>query len=421
MKKNTIIFIILSGVASFFNYITYPILARVLNDVQFVNIAVALAIFTQLSSFMLSIVAITIGLSKQGSDNNSNSVIEKLQAVLAHLFFIITVLFLVVSPFFLDKLHLPAHLLFPICIMLALAIPVSVVSGFLNGKQKLVKLGIAITISATLQLVFSISFGVLTRSGAVALNGMALGAFVALIIIYRLYRGEGLPRLRSIFLHGFELYKSVEMRELIKYMILSSLAILIINILLIIDLLLVNSRQIDTSLYTDLYVISRIVFFGGTLFVWPFLSNVDIQHPKRNIALLLKISTLFLAITICAILIMLFFSTEVTRVLLGSNYNLGSGVKELAISSILYKFIFLMITALTLFFIVLRSYWAIWLPLVLTATIGIFVLTINDYASTFSIIFGLNIAASIGLLFGLFGFMKITMHARQFQQKNKIK
>lgn len=408
MKKTTLIFIMLSGIASFLNYATYPALARILSDEQFVNIAIALALFTQLSSFTLSIVALTIGISKE---NNSDSkiIIEKLQAVLSHLFFIVVISLLIISPILLKKIHLPASLLVPIFAMLALSISMSIITGYLNGKQKLVKLGITIACSALLQFIFSVSFGLLTKSGAVALNAMALGSFVAIIATYHAYSDEGLPQISTIFLHRFKLYRSQKMQKLIKYTILSSLAVLIANILLIIDLLIVNNRQIDSKLYTDMYVISRIVFFSGMLFVWPFLSNIDIRYPRHNILLLLKLIVLFTAITIGAVIVMLFYSENVAQILLGSSYNTESNIKVVAVLAIFYKFIYLIILSLILFFIVMRSYWAVVVPLsLIVATLGAILVT-GPNASTTTLVTALNISSAIGLLLGLYGFIKISI------------
>ena len=207
MRKSTFIFIILSGLASLCNYVVYPILARILSPNEFVDISVALALFTQLSSFMLSIVALTIGLSKQEGEQTARKVVEKLQAILTHLFVVIIIVFLASSPLFLDRLHMPATLLAPISIMLGLSISMSVISGYLNGKQKLEKLGLSIVFSALMQLLLSVAAAVITKSGAVTLAAMAFGSFVAIALTYRVYQSEHLPRPSSVFEHGPSLYR----------------------------------------------------------------------------------------------------------------------------------------------------------------------------------------------------------------------
>lgn len=236
-----------------------------MGDDEFISITVALALFTQLSSFTLAIVALTIGLSKQKNENESRDVIEKLQTVLIHLFIFVLLAFLVTSPLYFNSLNIDPSLLLPICGMLILSIAMSVISGYLNGKQKLIKLGLVLVFSAGLQLLLSASTAILTKSGVATLYAMAMGAFIAIILTYWAYKKENLPKLSSIFVHKLDIYKSKDIRKLIGYTALSSIAVLIMNILLILDLLLINSRGIDAKIYTDIYVISRIVFFGGKI------------------------------------------------------------------------------------------------------------------------------------------------------------
>lgn len=404
MRKSTFIFIVLSGLASFFNYAVYPVLARVLSADEFVDMTVALALFTQLSSFMLSIVALTIGLSKQERERDSKQVVEKLQAILTHLFLVIIVVLLATAPLYLNRIHLPAPLLLPICAMLALSISMSVISGFLNGQQKLVKLGISIAFSAFLQFVLSVGVAATTKSGALTMNAMAFGSLLAIALTYRVYRNEKLPRFSSIFTHGISLYKSKEIQSLIRFTILASLATLVMNILLIADLLLVNSRETDSKIYADTYIISRVVFFSGTLFIWPFLSNINIYKPRESTGLFYRLAGLFSLISICAIGLMVFFGHHITQILLGSDYGTRGDVKQLAIQAIIYKFIYLLISTLTLFFIVMRNYWAVKLPLILAATSGFALLLTPSSTSTVQLIVHLNIAAAVALLGGLVGY-----------------
>lgn len=71
-----------------------------------------------------------------------------------------------------------------------------------------------------------------------------------------------------------------------------------------------------------------------------------------------------------------------------------------------------MITALTLSFIVMRSYWAIGLPIVLTVVSLGFVFASGPNISTARLVSGLDISATMGLGVGLVAF---------FRQKNAPK
>ncbi len=410
MKKSTLAFIALSGFASFCNYAIYPALSRVLSSNEFVDITVALALFTQLSSFMLSIVALTIGLAKDSSEKRARATVERLQTILAHIFVVIIIVFLALSPLILEKLQLPAELLIPICLMLALSLVMSVVSGYLNGKQKLVKLGLLIAGAALLQLLVSVAVGVITKNGLLALTAMALSSLVSTIATYIICRGDNLPNLSTILLHKLSIYREKSDRKLLIYTISASLAALAINILLVLDLLIVSARGDDAELYTDMYIISRIVFFVGTLLVWPFLSGLELEKHKTNIKKFNQLSIVFGLISVITCFIMYVYGQQTLQILLGSSYS-DPRLINLAILSIIYKFIYLMLTTLCLIFMVYRSYWAVSIPVLLSTACSILVITIDASWTTEKIVSWLCIISSIGLIFALYGFWKVSIRA----------
>lgn len=407
-KKDTIIFILLNGFASFINFAIYPALARILNDKEFVSTTVTLALFTQLSSFMLSVVALTIGLSKQKSEKDAKELTEKLQAILTHLFIVIILLFLVFSPLVLKATQLSSLMLIPIVSMLALSISMSIITGYLNGKQKLIKLGYAVLFSALLQLFFSVFAALITKSGVFSLIGMAFGSFISIIIIYNIFKSENLPHPSTILIHKLNIYKSQKMKALIKYTVVASIATLVLNILMIADLLIINNRQADSAIYANIYVVSRIVFFGGMLFIWPFLSAIDVVKRSNNYKNFALLTCILLTIAGMSVLGIQVFGKQVFELILGVSYPNIETVKTLSILSILYKIIFLIITFIYLYFIVLRSYWVLTLTLVLLSTIGLFLILINESYSTLKIISTINIVSLPGLLVAIIGFIDLT-------------
>lgn len=412
-KKDTIIFILLNGIASALNFAVYPVLSRILSDTEFVEVTVALALFTQLSSFMLSVVALTIGISKYENTHSAKELTEKLQAVLAHLFLFVLFIFILTSPLFLHKIQLSVAMLVPISAMLGLSISMSIINGYLNGAQKLIKLGVAIVFSAVLQLVLCIGVALLSESGVASLNAMAFGSFISIVLIYRFYSKDNLPSPSSIFLHRLSLYKSKKTQALIKYALCAAIATLLMNIIMIIDLLIINNKQIDSGLYSDLYIISRIVFFGGMLFIWPFLSAIDVKKPKNNINSFYKLSAILILILAFSVFAIQIFGNQLVEFILGSNYVTSVDVKLLGTLSVLYKFSFLLITALSLFFIVVRSYWVLWLALILGSATVAFIFTLDSTASSIYIVGGLNIIASFVVAIGLYVFIKLNRPATE--------
>jgi len=401
-QKTLFFFILLSIFASSLNYLTYPILARILPDMQFIDITVALSLITQISAFLLTIVALTIGITKRHT-MESISTIEKFQAVLMQIFIIIIVLFLVVSPFLLHSINLSATFLLPICALMLASIPISIISGFFNGKKELIKLAMVAIISAVLQFTFSVFTGFITRNGALALTAMAIAQFIAIFALYRIYQKDRLPLISSVFSYSLENFKTKEMQSLMRFVIFSSLGVMAINILQILDLLVVQHRQQDTKLYTDLYVISRIVFFAGTIFIWPFLANVELKKRRHNLVAFVKLFVIITLLALGSIIVILLFGQQATHILFGTAYK-SSAISELGVLAIIYKYQFLLIIALTLFFIVVRNYWAVILPLTLTLSTLVVLLILPATATTSEVLVSLNTIASIGLLFGLGAF-----------------
>lgn len=373
MKKYLLIFVLLNAAASFLNYITYPALARILPSGQFVDITVALSLFTQISTFLASIIAITVGVSKQYGPEFAAKKIEQLQATLMRVFIVLVVLFVILSPFLMARVKLPLALAVPVSLLLLISIPTAILSGYLNGRNKIVKLGVLILAVAIGQFVFAVAIGLVTRNGTLALVAMAVGQILSLVYVYTIFKSEGLPRPFMLSSKTLSPSPRKELSPLIRYTILASIAVMIINILQIADLLIIKNRAAtnDIRLYTDIYVVSRVVFFAGTIFIWPFLGVIDIKDPKKNIIPFLKLLAVFTVLSIGAAIIMCFYGDRVLQILFGDSYSLQS-VRTISLLSILYKLVFLVITTIVLYLMVLHDYWAVWLAIFLTLGICIF-------------------------------------------------
>lgn len=401
MNRRYIIFyfVIISIFASLLNYLTYPILARVLPDKQFIDITVALSLLTQVSSFLSSIVAISIGLTKDGREE-AGQIIEKLQAVLFQLFLAVVLIFLLLSPIVLKSIDLSAVFLIPICLLLLFSIPISIISGYLNGKQLLIKLACAALVSASIQFILTITVGYLSKNGALAMTAMACGQFIAIFVLYSIYKKDRLPHISSIYRYRISDFRQKEMKSLIIFTVVVSIGVMVVNILQILDLLLIQNRPVDAKIYTDLYIISRVVFFAGTIFIWPFLSKIDNGQLKNNIRPLYQLFIILTSMSLFAMAAIVTLGSRITQLLFGREYN-DSVIMQLGLLSISYKYLFLLVTALTLYFIVIRSYWSAFIPAILTLVTVAFVVSTDKSTSTLQIISGLNIVGLLGLLLAL--------------------
>jgi len=400
VKKSVFIFVVLSGLASIFNYLTYPVLAHILPAGQYINVVVSLSLLTQMSTFLASIIAIAIGLSKVEEQARGNTGVELLQSMLFKFFIALGLVFLIISPLILPKIHIPLAFVLPIFFMMIVSIPIAIISGYLNGKSKLVKMGVLIALSASLQIVLTVAVGFVTKNGLWAEIGMGTGQLLTIPAIYLLFRYDKLPKIGKTLLRSTRLDDSDNgyAAKLFLYALAASLAIMFINLVQIADLLIIQAQHGNqVKFYTDIYVISRAVFFGGTIFVWPFLSEISLNNHQLNRKPLIKVCTYFCLIALAAIIGIDFFGGFITHLFFGSRFSVSS-VRNIGTLSILYKLFFLIITAVILYFVVLRNYIAIWLSSVITAIVLVYGFLIPKHAGIHSILVGLDSIAGVAAI-----------------------
>lgn len=391
IKKSVLVFIILSICASALNYIIYPLFSRILAPEEYINITTSLSLFTQVSTFLSSILAITIGLSKSENDKkNSSEKLELLQAFLFKLFLALTITFLLFSPVIMDKIHAPVLFAIPICTMMLLSIPILVISGYLNGKNHMIKLGTVVVISAGSQFVIGLTVALVSHSGLATMLSMSLAQIVTLAIIYTLFSKDNLPGITKSLKTRIGALRGKKMSSLLMYTAFTSFAIMAISLVQIVDLFIVQSlNHANVKFYTDIYVVSRVVFFAGMIFIWPFLGEISLDHHHFNRKPFIKIIVYFTAITLSAIALLYFFGNDLSMLLFGVTYELQL-IRDIGILSVLYKFFLLVLTAIVLYFVVLRSYVAVWLSLFASGVIFGYAELLNRDLSITHVLVNLN-------------------------------
>lgn len=395
IKKNVFIFVALSIAASGLNYIVYPLFGRILAPTEYINITISLSLITQMSTFLSSIIAITIGLSKSNNDKRANEKIELLQAFLFKLFIILAMIFLAISPIIMSKLHTPVLFAVPISLMMIFSIPIQVISGYLNGKNQMIKLGIAILISASSQFIIGLATSILSHNGLLTMLSMIIAQVITLVLIYSIFSKDQLPEVVKSLKTPINTIRNKNINSLLIYTVVASLAIMAISIIQIVDLLIFQSlNNTDIKFYTDIYVISRVVFFAGMIFIWPFLGEISLDHHRFNRMPFIKVLGYFTVIALAAMIALFFFGDQLTTMLFGTNYDIHS-IRIVGILAVLYKYFLLVITAAVLYFVVIRSYMAIWLSIATSGTILIFSRFIGKNVDMLAILIGLNIIASI--------------------------
>lgn len=393
MKKTTVYYILLSLFASALNYLTYPLLARLLPPGQYVDITVALSLFTQMSTFMSSIAALAVGLSKE--KESGASTLSKLQTNLLQIFILLGVIFLLLSPLVMSWIKTPAAYAIPIVMMILVSIPVTVISGYLNGKNQLVKLGGVVALTASVQFLAGAITASLSHSGLMTMFVMSVIQIITIVWLVNFLKDPQLPRLSSTVFKPEAL--SPATRKLLLYTVIASFSIMVINILQIVDLLLIKNIDAATAkFYADMYVISRIVFFGGTIFIWPFLGELSLKNNLINKKAFLKLFGIVGAISSLAIIGMFLFGNTVTHLLFNQTYD-PTLLNTIVPLSVLYKLFYLLITASCLYFIVLRNYKCVVLAVGAVAITGLSLLIAKPY-DIHSLLFHLTLASALTAL-----------------------
>lgn len=354
MKKTTGIFILLSVIASAVNYAAYPVLSRILPASQYTDITVSLSLLTQVTTFLSSIVALTIGISKSYSHNEATRRIENLQALLFRLFVALSIIFLGASPLLMSAINTPAAYALPISIMMLGAIPITIISGYLNGKNLLVKVGLVALTVASLQFFVGVITALYTRDGVWTMLFMGSAQLLSIFALYKIFSDEQLPKLRTVLAKIQP--SSSTMKKLATYTFFASISIMAVNLLQIADLVVLKELHgVNTKLYTDMYVVSRIVFFAGMIFIWPFLGQLKLDNHFYNVKILMRLIGIFCTISFLAMLA-LFIGGQTIAGLLFDSYYPTNVIGTTGSLSIIYKLLLLIITAVSLYMIVMRRY-----------------------------------------------------------------
>lgn len=349
ISKNTILYVILSLLAATLNYLLYPILARVLPSAQYIDLTIALSLMTQASTFMAALTAVTIGLVKECGESN-NPIVNSLQVQLVRFFSILGIVFLVISPLLFSLISISVVYSIPVITMILTSIPVMMLFGYLNGKQRLTSLGLATLFVACMQFITGFLAAIISQNGVITMFSMGLVQLLTLLALNHIFKTErlqiSLPWKRRSIQHNN--------KPLLRFTIVASLSIVTVNILQVFDLLLMQRFGDHVAqTYTDFYIVSRIVFFLGMILVWPFLSTIRLSDARANRLLYLKMTGTLAFIGTSALIAMSLYGSSILTLLFSRVYEMQY-VAGLVQMSILYKICFVIITAACLYATVLR-------------------------------------------------------------------
>ena len=397
MRRSTSIFIALNILAAAINYLLYPILSRILPSAEYVDITVSLSLFTQMSTFLSSVIAVSISLAKFDKESTAHRRIATLQAVILKVFLFLATGFLLASPFVMQWANTPAWFAVPITSMMLFSIPVTIISGYFNGKNLIIQLGFVTALSA-----------LLFHNGFITMVSMSIAQIVTLATIHLVFRNSQLPKTSPKAVLDIKI-RSPETYRLIRYTVASGVAVLAISLVQLLDLVTAQRLdEVNIKQYTDLYILGRVIFFAGMMLVWPFLGGINIKQLHANLKPLLKLTAFFVSLLIAMIGLLWVASEPLTQVMFGVAYTFDS-VGTIVFLSMIYKVLLLILTVIILYFIVIRNASAVWLSVIVSASLFIASWVVPSSTSIAQLLLILNLIASVATVVGVAQVLRVSL------------
>lgn len=408
MRRSTSIFIALNILAAAINYLLYPILSRILPSAEYVDITVSLSLFTQMSTFLSSVIAVSISLTKFDKESTAHRRIATLQAVILKVFLFLATGFLLASPFVMQWANTPAWFAVPITSMMLFSIPVTIISGYFNGKNLIIQLGFVTALSAVLQFGFALFAALLFHNGFITMVSMSIAQIVTLTTIHLVFRNSQLPKTSPKAVLDIKI-RSPETYRLIRYTVASGVAVLAISLVQLLDLVTAQRlAEVNIKQYTDLYILGRVIFFAGMMLVWPFLGGINIKQLHANLKPLLKLTAFFVSLLVAMIGLLWVASEPLTQVMFGVAYTFDS-VGVIVFLSMIYKVLLLILTVIILYFIVIRNASAVWLSVIVSASLFIASWVVPSSTSIAQLLLILNLIASVATVVGVAQVLRVSL------------
>jgi hypothetical protein len=258
--------------ASILNYLIYPITSRILSKNEVSDVLIVLTLSSQIVGVLAAINIAGFFYSKEGSP-------QKLKALrdLALTFFGVLFIFATVfSQTLLSTLGIHGYLhLLSLAIMLSTSIPLYVWIGEAQAKRKLGRIGLSMLSSSAIQLLFALSLSKYDSGGV--LIGTAIGQIIGLAITYKALN-EHLTS-STKFLNG-GLQKGIQILKGERtYLVSLFFATIAMTIIQAIDIIMVKHSSLDTTgNYSYFFLVGRLVFYIGIVFMWIVIPSVDLSN-----------------------------------------------------------------------------------------------------------------------------------------------
>ena len=328
--KSSLILLIATGISYVSSYLYHFYTGRVLGPVDYGIIG---SLFSLLYIILVPFNAIQLSITKFVSDFKVKKEYGKIKFLLVRslkrLFiygFVISLLFIIVSPLLAKFLNLPKVaplIILGFIILLSLLLPVT--RGVLQGLQSFKKLGL----NVSLEGIGKIGFAILLVSLGFGVNG----AIFALVLSFLASFLVILWQLKDVFKYKEQEF---ETKQVYKYSFPVLLSFLCLNLIFSLDIILVKHffNPLDAGHYAALAIIGKIIFFATfpiMQVMFPMVSE-HVVNKKSSKHLLYKSFLIISIMCISATLLYFLFSKLIVGMLFGADYlNISSYVGIFAI------------------------------------------------------------------------------------------
>lgn len=360
---------LLSLLAAGINYSLYPILVRILNNVSFGDFTVIIALSNQFLGLLLAFNVISIYLVKNFSEKSAREYAQAIQRRLIFFFLSVVGALIILSPFIEDFLQLNnIYSLLLLAVMLILAVPIVVWTGYAQGHKEMVRIGIY-NLGASISKVLMACLLAFVFGSTGGVWGLLIGTFVGLLIL-RYYPGVTLPSIGSV-LSKTTKESSAFLRQHRRFIFGSVLVVGGLSVLQNLDIVLakVLFSPLEAGIYSGVSIISNALYYLGFLLIWIILPEIDPKDPttnKRVMGTALKIYGLLAVLALSGAAL---FEGLITDILLGSSYASDS---KLLIFAAFYQLALVGISLWVFYWLILRNLSAVWLGLlVITGAVSL--------------------------------------------------
>lgn len=268
--------------ASLFNFLYYPVMARMVPANIYGEIQFLVALLFQVSTIFMALNVITIILSVKYC--HSSDLLKNKITMLSTLFniitFISTISLIVILFLGGNSLHFNSPISF---IMLGVAavstVPFTIGIGKLQGQGKYIEAGVMNMVGSFIKFAASILFVILGLKTPGAILGIAVGQLSAVAIAIILGK--------LVFSELFSLnISNINMLKIDKKLILSTgICVLIVNLLSVVDTIVAKTvlSPRDAGIYAGIATLAKIALYVVSPLMWmiiPAAATLDKQHSQ---------------------------------------------------------------------------------------------------------------------------------------------